>query len=136
MMIKFLFIVLLSAISGICLCTGTRAESGPPIESPFYCNVKALSPAARARHFDELGPALRSTRIAVRELPDGYAFRFPADAATVALVAEWVAGERACCPFFDITMTFERESGPFWLSVTGRPGTKDFIKTDAPDWIK
>ena len=137
-MMKILFAVLMSAVFGICLCTGTRADDGSQAtpESPFYCNVKALSPAARARHFDEVGPAMRSSRIGVRELPNGYAFQFPADPATVALVAEWVTGERACCPFFDIAMTFGREGGPFWLSVTGRRGTKDVIKAEAPDWIK
>ena len=105
-------------------------------ESPFFCNVKALSPAARARHFDELGPALRSLKTGVRELPNGYAFQFPPDPATVALVAEWAAGERACCPFFEIDLRFEREGGPLWLSLTGREGTKEFIRVDAAAWIK
>jgi hypothetical protein len=137
-MMRTLFAVAMSAIFGICLGTGTRAADGSQTttESPFYCNVKALSPAARAHHFDEVGPAVLSARLGVRELSNGYAFQFPADPATVALVVEWVAGERACCPFFEIAMTFERESGPFWLSVTGRPGTKEFIKADAPEWIK
>jgi hypothetical protein len=137
-MIKALFAFLMSAVFGVCLCTGARADDGPPAttESPFACNVKALTPAARTRHFDEVGPAMRAMRLAVRELPNGYAFQFPADPAAVALIAEWVTGERACCPFFDIAMSFDREGGPFWLTITGRPGTKDFIKADAPDWIK
>ena len=104
-------------------------------KSPFVYNVKALSAAARTRHFDELGPALRSLRLGVRELPHGYAFKFPLDPVTVALVAEWVAGERACCPFFEIAMTFDREAGPFWLTLTGREGTKEFIRMDARGWI-
>jgi hypothetical protein len=137
-MTKTLFAVLMSAIVGMCLGTGTGAadRSQATTESPFYCNVKALSPAARTHHFDEVGPAVLSSRIGIRELPNGYAFQFPPDPATVALVVEWVAGERACCPFFEIAMTFEREGGPLWLSVTGRPGTKEFIKADAPEWIK
>lgn len=128
---KILFGVLMLAVLGIAN-DGLRATT----ESPFYCNVKALSAAARTRHFDELGPALRSLRIGVRELPNGYAFQFPPDPTTVTLVAEWVAGERACCPFFDIAMTFDREGGPFWLTLTGRKGTKEFIKADAPGWLK
>lgn len=116
--------------------TASSLRAQTTTESPFFCNTKALSPAARARHFDELGPTLRERRLSVRELPNGYAFEFSSDPATVALVAEWVAGERACCPFFDIAMTFERERGPFRLTLTGRDGTKGFIKVDAPDWIK
>jgi hypothetical protein len=138
MIMKIVFSMLVSVVLGTCLCPGVRADDGSQATtvSPFYCNVKALSPAARTHHFDEVGPALRSLRIGVRELPNGYALQFPVDPATVALAAEWVVGERACCPFFDIAMTFDREGGPFWLSITGRPGTKEFIRADAPDWIK
>jgi hypothetical protein len=139
---KVLFVLLMSTVLGASHGARDRRSyiedggSQATTESPFFCNIKALSAAARTRHFDELGPALPSLRIGVRELPHGYAFQFPADPATVALVAEWVAGERACCPFFDIAMTFEREGGPFWLTLTGRDGTKEFIKVDAPGWIK
>ena len=105
-------------------------------ESPFACDRLALDPAARRRHFDELGPALRSMRKAVRELPDGYEFQFPPDPKAIAMVAEWAAGERLCCPFFAIQLRMEAEGGPFWLRLTGRRGTKDFIKVDAAAWVK
>ena len=140
---KMVCAILISALSGSSVSAQARRlpmrgeDSGVATrESPFFCNVKALSPAARARHFDQLGPALRSLKTGVKELPNGYAFQFPADPATVALVAEWAAGERACCPFFDIDLRFEREGGPLWLSLTGREGTKEFIKVDAAAWIK
>jgi len=110
------------------------ARSKP--ESPFACDRLALSAEARKRHFGELGPALRSMRKAVRELPDGYEFQFPTDPKTIALVAEWAAGERLCCPFFDIQIRMEAEGGPLWLRITGRDGTKNFLKADAASWIK
>jgi hypothetical protein len=140
---KMAFAMLISTLLGTPLGAQARrppvpgeGSGGATQESPFFCNVKALSPAARSRHFDELGPALRSAKTGVRELPNGYSFRFPADPATVALVAEWVAGERACCPFFDIDLRFDREGGPMWLSLTGWEGTKEFIEVDAAAWIK
>jgi hypothetical protein len=105
-------------------------------ERPFACDRMALDPTARKRHFDELGPALRSMRKAVRELPDGYEFEFPTDPNSIAMVAEWVAGERLCCPFFNIQLRMEPEGGPFWLRLTGRNGTKEFIKVDGAAWIK
>ena len=111
------------------------AQTGNGQLSPFVCDRLALTPAARTRHFDELGPRLRALGTDVRELPNGYAFRFPADPATVALVAEWAAGERLCCPFFEIDIHFEPEHGPLWLTLTGREGTKDFIRADLPKWI-
>jgi hypothetical protein len=105
-------------------------------ESPFACDRLALDADARRRHFEELGPALRTLKEGVRELPNGYEFRFPSDPKTIALVAEWAAGERLCCPFFDIQLRMEREGGPFWTRLTGRKGTKEFIKADAAAWIK
>lgn len=105
-------------------------------ESPFACDRLALDPEARKRHFDELGPALRSMRKAVRELPDGYEFQFPADPKSIAIVAEWAAGERRCCPFFNIQLRMDPEGGPFWLRLTGRKGTKEFIEVDGASWIK
>lgn len=115
-------------------CAVTCGAQAPP-ESPFACDRLTLSPAARARHFDEIGPQLRTMRIGVREMPDGYAFQFPGDPKSIQLVAEWAAGERACCPFFDIALTMDREGGAFWMKLTGRPGTKQFIQADAAAWL-
>lgn len=118
-------------------CQGEKQQSATPgHESPFACDRLALDPEARKRHFDELGPALRSMRKAVRELPDGYEFQFAPDPKSIATVAEWAAGERLCCPFFSIQLRMEPEGGPFWLRLTGRKGTKDFIKVDGASWIK
>jgi hypothetical protein len=105
-------------------------------ESPFACDRLALTPELRKRHFDELGPTLRSLRKNTRELPNGFEFEYPADASTIQLVAEWAAGERACCPFFDIDLRMERERGSFWLRLTGRDGVKQFIQSDFARWFK
>lgn len=105
-------------------------------ESPFACNRLALSPEQRHRHFEELSPELRSLKIGARELPDGFEFEFPADVKTYQLLAEWVAGERVCCPFFDIDLRSEREGGPVWLRLTGRDGVKQFIEVDFGKWFK
>ena len=111
------------------------ALAAPSHQSPFACDRLALSPAQRTRHFDELGPALRQLRTDVRELPDGYEFAFAWDPKTFSMITEWVEQERACCPFFDIDVRLEREHGPIWMRLTGRPGTKAFIRVDAAKWI-
>jgi len=103
---------------------------------PFACRRLALSPEIQARHFDVLGPTLVKLRKNVRELPDGYEFEFPADNATYQLLAEWVGQERLCCPFFEISLRFDRDDGPLWLRLTGRKGVKEFIQTDAGPWLK
>ena len=103
--------------------------------SPFACDRLALDPAARTRHFDVLGPALAKARRSFRELPNGYEFEFLPDAGTVRQLLEFVAGERLCCPFFDIEVRLERESGSVWLRLTGRAGTKQFIQSDFARWM-
>ena len=98
--------------------------------SPFACNALALSPETRKRHFEQLEPALLKLTKSTRELPEGYEFEFPADNSTYQLLTEWAFQERLCCPFFDIELRFDREGGPLWLRLTGRPGTKEFIKAE------
>jgi hypothetical protein len=117
-------------------CTNISGEpqTTPVHESPLACDRLALDAEARKRHFQELGPALRSMKKAVQELPDGYEFQFPSDAKSIALVAEWAAGERLCCPFLQIDLRIEPEHGPFWLRLTGREGVKQFIASDFASW--
>ena len=107
----------------------TSSQSGKH-ESPFACNAFALSPEVRKRHFEELGPALLNLKKSMRELPDGYELEFPADNTTYQMLTEWAFQERLCCPFFDIELRLDRENGPLWLRLTGRPGTKEFIKEE------
>ena len=107
----------------------TSSHSAKP-QSSFGCNAFALSPEVRKRHFEELGPALLKLKKSTRELPDGYELELPADNKTYQLLTEWAFQERLCCPFFDIALRFDRENGPLWLRLTGRPGTKEFIKME------
>jgi hypothetical protein len=103
--------------------------------SPFACDRAALSPEQRKRHFDELGPELHTMIKNIRALPNGYEFEFPTDFASIAKVAEWTAGERLCCPFFDIDLRMDHEHGGFWMRLTGREGTKQFIEADFAKWM-
>jgi len=126
------------SLSAICLAAlNGFAGQGQPLSSlqterpsPFACNALALSPEVRKRHFEEIGPALLKMKKSTRELPDGYEFEFPTDDRTYHLLTEWAFQERLCCPFFDIDLRFDRESGPLWLRLTGRSGTKEFIKEE------
>ena len=135
MNILFLAGLSLSAISLAALNASagqSEAVSSSQTEhvSPLACNAFALSSEVRKRHFEELGPALLKLKKSTRELPDGYEWEFPVDNKTYQLLTEWAFQERLCCPFFDIDLRFEREGGPLWLRLAGRPGTKDFIKME------
>ena len=134
---NILFLAALS-LSAICLAAlnasagQSEAVSSSQTErvSPLACNAFALSPEVRKRHFEELGPALLKLKKSTRELPDGYEFELPTDNKTYQLLAEWAFQERLCCPFFDIELRLDRENGPLWLRLTGRPGTKEFIRME------
>jgi len=132
----FQFITAISMIAPAAISAGSEHSPQPLSSSqaermsPLACNARALSPEARKRHFEEVGPALLKLKRSTRELTDGYEFEFPPDNSTYQLLTEWTFQERSCCPFLEIGLRFEREGGPLWLRLTGRPGTKEFIKLE------
>src|SRR5262249_53886690 len=112
------FITAISIVAPVAISATPEPSSQKEHLSPLACNALALSPEARKRHFEEVGPALLKLKKNTRELPDGYEFEFPADTATWQLLSEWVIEERLCCPFLDIDVRFSREGGPLWLRLT------------------
>jgi hypothetical protein len=95
-------------------------------QSKFYCNIKALTPAERARH-KELGDKLKAARIKTIETSTGYEFQYSPKNVSLAEVAEWVAAESECCPFFDFHIDLENEATLVCLRLTGSEGVKAFI---------
>jgi len=132
----FQFITAIVTVARVAISASSESSSQTEHVSAFACNAVALSPEARKRHFEEVGLALLKPKKSTRELPDGYEFEFPVDKTTYDLLMEWIVEERVCCPFLDIDLHFSREGGPLWLRLTGRPGTKEFIKADLPALVK
>lgn len=104
-------------------------------ETPFFCDRTALTPEQRKRQL-ELSKILRASVLGIQELPDGFEFEFPYDPANYQALTEFTPMERACCPFFDISIRLEREDGKLWWQLTGREGVKQFIRADFAPWIK
>jgi hypothetical protein len=98
-------------------------------EVPFACNVGALNKDQRAR-YSILTKQLIAEKEEVRELSDGYVFRFAGSSEHIKDLAEFITYERLCCPFFDFDLTVERNEGFLWLKLRGREGVKDFIKSE------
>jgi hypothetical protein len=67
---------------------------------------------------------LMEGRQETRELPDGYAVRFPGDDAWAARLLAFITAERACCRFFTFELSFEPGPGPLWLRLRGPEGAK------------
>jgi hypothetical protein len=95
-------------------------------ETPLACNLDAISASERPR-YNELRRILAAAAAGKRELPDGVAIQISTERMPLAQLAEWISLERKCCPFFEFRIEVAPKSGPVWLSLTGRPGVKEFL---------
>ena len=98
-------------------------------ESPIACDFTALSAEQRA-HRHALAQRMHAATQEICELPDGYAFRFPAEPTLCLMVAEFMTLERLCCPFFTFALELQHQGGPMWLRLTGRDGVKQFLQAE------
>jgi hypothetical protein len=117
-------------IGTITLAAATAAQSvGRQAETPFFCNLKALTLAERTTH-EGLTKRLMAAVQKKQEVPDGYAFGLDSARMPIADLASWVDFERRCCPFFDFQLDWRRDNGAVTLRLTGREGVKDFIRAE------
>jgi len=98
---------------------------------PIACNVKSLTPEQRKQLY-EVGQKVISAITISRELSDGYSFRVHPAKASLIDVARWLDLWRRCCPFYEFRIDFHAADASVWLSVTGRPGVKQYIPIDSP----
>lgn len=109
---------------------GPQAAQATMTEEPrFYCNTKALTPEERAHH-KQLSERLLAVRKQSIETEKGYEFQFSRADVSLADIADWVAAESKCCPFFDFHIDLEREGRLLCLRLTGEPGIKEFIREE------
>ena len=69
-----------------------------------------------------------AVRTEIVEIDRGYEFQFRPSTMTLAELADWVAAEGKCCPFFDFHIDLEREGKLLCLRLTGEEGSKAFIR--------
>ena len=98
-------------------------------QTALVCDLTALNAQQRERYQIVL-EQLRQSVQEVREVANGYAFRFLAEVSVLLLLAEFIALERGCCLFLDFTLEVEAEHGPAWLTVTGPEGVKEFLRAE------
>jgi hypothetical protein len=91
------------------------------------CDLAALTPEQRQRHGQLMRQLVEATE-SIRELPDGFEFRYRTDEGTWLLVAEYVELERRCCPFFHFALIREPDGGPVSLRMSGGDGVKPFLR--------
>ena len=97
------------------------------MDTPFVCNMNALNETQRERYREIIGK-LENSRQSIKELSDGYAFRFKAESQLILEAAEFIVYERLCCPFFDFELAIEQDTNRLWLRLRGQEGIKEFIR--------
>jgi hypothetical protein len=121
-----------AAVGAALVARAARNEEGCPARAPsssperVYCKLGAFTPAERQRHA-ELGAKLKAAASAVRESETGYAFALDPARISIPELAEWIDGERRCCPFFDLQLEIEPHGRGLWLRLGGAAGVKAFI---------
>ncbi|MEX0678960.1 MAG: hypothetical protein WD063_17940, partial [Pirellulales bacterium] len=63
----------------------------------------------------------------IRELDDGFAFRFAFDLATLAESTRLISDESRCCSFFDFRLTVRPSDDLLLMEVTGPVGAKELL---------
>ena len=99
----------------------------PVSDLPIACSLTQHELVERGEAVSDLFKGVQQ----VRELADGYAYRFPGDDEWSTRILKFIVGERSCCPFFTFELGFEPDQGPIWLHILGPEGVKDFLK----DWV-
>ncbi|HEX6940658.1 MAG TPA: hypothetical protein VF158_14675 [Longimicrobiales bacterium] len=96
--------------------------------TPLACVMDAIPAKERAAHVALIAHLFQEVAQEIQELPEGYAFRFPAG--ELESVAAFLANERKCCPFLTFELTIPPAEGPVWLRMSGPPGTRDFLAAE------
>ena len=91
---------------------------------PVACTLTAPELQERRR---QVLLRVREAVLEVKDLDDGYAYRFPADEIWITELANLITFERQCCPFLRFRVCIEPGAGPIWLELSGPVGTKDFL---------
>lgn len=91
---------------------------------PIVCTLNDASFHERERTVLQ---KIKASIIESNETAEGFAFRFPPDDDSFAMLSEFIALERRCCPFLDFKITVPRGGGDIRLALSGAEGAKEFI---------
>jgi hypothetical protein len=93
------------------------------VDLPIACTLNWVSLWIQR---DNLLPGLIAEAEAREELENGYRFRF-VRADVLPRLLRVIEAERKCCRFLRFEVTLEPDLGPIALTVTGPPGTREFL---------
>src|ERR1041385_8064265 len=96
-------------------------------EQKTNLSCKLTSPELQKRKTTVID-SLQKQILGKKELDNGFSFRFPGNDVTIDRLNEFIKTERQCCPFFNFDLKITGDTNSVWMDVTGRDGTKEFIK--------
>ena len=92
-------------------------------------DLTAMDAAQRTR-YEEALRHVEGAAIDAEPIDGGFAIRYPADAGSIASLAEFIALERLCCPFFDFELALAAGAEVIELRLTGGPGVQEFLEAE------
>jgi hypothetical protein len=100
---------------------------GASPDAPIACDMGVFGPDEKKR-YAALTKKLARAIASRRELDNGYALELSLGKMTLGEVGDWMSLESKCCRFLEIAL--EPEGPVFWLRLSGRPGTREFLKKE------
>ena len=99
------------------------------MNAPIACQLGVFSDEERGR-YASLRSLILGAVSQIVEIENGYVFHLPGDDAMLATVADWVALERRCCPFFEISVSIGGSDPRIRVALTGSPEVKSFLEAE------
>ncbi len=132
-MIKTILVVVIASITFSACQKNTLASARTVCTEPCKATnastqltCKMMPEALRLRKETVL-QSLKAKVIERKELPNGFAFKFPGNDAMVDELVEFIKTERECCDFFIFNLSISGDKSEAWLELTGVEGSKDFV---------
>lgn len=100
-------------------------------DAPIACDTAAFSLEER-QLYHALRRDVLAAVTAVAETSSGFSLTLSSTVTTTA-IAEWLALERRCCPFLELTLHLGR-APVARVDLQGGPGTKEFLRGEFPSF--
>ena len=97
--------------------------------APIACQLNVFS-AEESQRYQTVRKQIEAAVIRIVEIDDGYVLHLPDDDAMLAVVADWVALERRCCPFFEFNVSVGGSDSSIRVALTGSPEVKQFLELE------
>ncbi len=92
------------------------------------CTPSMIPQEDREAHLTNSQQLILQTYLELKELADGYAFKFSAD--KFETLTRFIGLERLCCSFFTFELKIAPNQGSIWIHLRGSEQIKAFIKME------